>query len=86
MTKTTATIEGMRCPMCEAHIQDTIRKLGGIKKVKASRHKKQATIISDREISQEELHSAIDPTGYTLKEIQSQPYEKKGFFASLFNS
>ena len=35
MFKTTVGIEGMMCGMCEAHVNDAIRKAFDVKKVKA---------------------------------------------------
>ena len=92
MVRTCISIEGMRCPMCEAHIQDAIRKIGGIKKVKAYRKKNEVVIISNDNISEEMLHSVIDPTGYRLNGIKSETYEDKKegsaigkFFGKIFS-
>ena len=82
MIETTLGIDGMMCTMCEAHIQDAIRKSCSVKKVKASHTKGEAVILSEEALTPEQLHAAIDPTGYTLGEIAARPYEKKGF--SLF--
>ena len=41
--------------------------------------KGEAVILSDQEIDAAQLHAAIDPTGYTIGELRSEPYEKKGF-------
>ena len=78
MYKTTAKIDGMMCSMCEAHIQEAIRKEIPVKKVTASHTKGEAVILSAQEIDAAQLHAAIDPTGYTLGELRSEPYEKKG--------
>ena len=82
MIETTAKIDGMMCSMCEAHIQDAIRKGCDVKKVKASHTKGEAVILSGEALTPEQIHAAVDPTGYTLGEITARPYEKKGF--SLF--
>lgn len=74
-------IEGMKCSHCEMHIQDVLRKSFSPKKVSASAAKGEAHVILDREISEEEAHKAIDPTGYRLLGISSKPYEKKGLFS-----
>ena len=79
MIQTTAKIDGMMCSMCEAHIQDAIRKAFAVKSVKASRAKGEAVIVSEEAISAAALHAAIDPTGYTLGTVKSEPYQKKGF-------
>ena len=79
MIQTTAKIDGMMCLMCEAHIQDAIRKAFAVKSVKASHTKGEAVIVSEEAISEAALHAAIDPTGYTLGAVVSEPYQKKGF-------
>lgn len=80
MIKTTIGIEGMACGMCEAHINDAIRHAFNVKSVKASLKKKNAEIISEEELGEEELHKVIDPTGYTMTSYAAEPYVKKGLF------
>ena len=48
MEKITLGIEGMMCPMCEAHMNDAIRKAFDTTKVKSSRHKKQTVFYVPR--------------------------------------
>ena len=46
MLKTTLKIDGMMCSMCEAHIQEVIRKsVPGAKKVSASHSKGEASFL-----------------------------------------
>ena len=45
MIKTTLTIDGMMCSMCEAHVNDAVRDALQVKSVKSS-HKKGTTEIS----------------------------------------
>ena len=81
MVKTTVKIEGMMCGMCEAHINDTIRKaFPEAKKVSASRKKGEAVFLTDNEINAEELQFAIDSTGYKYISCSSEPYKKHGLF------
>ncbi len=81
MIKTTMKIEGMMCGMCEAHICDTIRKaVPNAKKVVASRSKDMASFLTEEPVDEEILRSALAPTGYECKSIESAPYEKKGLF------
>ncbi len=82
MIKTTLTVDGMMCAMCESHINDTIRYRFPIKKVASSHTKGTTEIISKDPIDEEALREAIGKTGYKVLEIQSEPYEKKRF--SLF--
>ena len=82
MTKTTLNVEGMMCGMCEAHMNEAIRKAFEVKKVSSSHSKNLTEIISEAPLDEELLRSTVAATGYTLKGIKSEPYEKKGF--SLF--
>ena len=70
----------MMCPMCEAHVNDALRKqFPEIQNVKSSHKKNETVIISSREYTDEELRSALDKSGYKVISAQSVPYEKKGF-------
>ncbi len=81
MVQTTVQIEGMACGMCEAHIQDTIRRaFPDAKKVKASHRKGTAVFLTENEAGEEEIRAAIDPTGYKVLGVSSEPYVKKGLF------
>ncbi len=75
-------VEGMKCGMCEAHVNDAIRKNFKVKKVESSHGKSQTVIISETEIAQDELNSVISETGYKVTSFSVKPYEKKGFFSS----
>lgn len=81
MNKVILRIDGMSCGMCEAHICDTIRKaVPSAKKVSASRGKKEASFLTEEEVSADLLQAAINETGYTCLSVESAPYEKKGLF------
>ncbi len=78
MIKTTVKIDGMMCSMCEAHIQDVIRKsVPGAKKVAASHTKGEATFLSEEAPEESALREAIAATGYTCLAVASEPYQKK---------
>ena len=66
MITTILKIEGMMCPMCEAHIADTIRRNFEVKKVKVSRRKKEAVIESETALNKDRLEQVINETGYEL--------------------
>ena len=79
MYRYTLTIEGMRCGMCESHINNVIRKNFSLKKV-ASNHRKNLTIIESEEpLDEEKLKQVIAETGYTLHGISSETYQKTRF-------
>lgn len=82
MIKTTLKVKGMACGMCEAHINDEIRKNFNVKKVSSSHTKGETVIISEEPVDEDVLKSVIAAKGYTVTGIASVPYEKKRF--SLF--
>lgn len=83
MVKTTLSIDGMICSMCEAHVSDVVRNNFNVKKVSANHSKGSCEIISDASIDREKLTKALDGIGYKLLSLSEEPYEKKKF--SLFH-
>ena len=84
MVKTVVNVEGMMCGMCEAHVNDAVRKeFPKVKKVTSSHSKGETEILSEDALDEAAVRAAIEKTGYTVKGIRSEPYEKKGF--SLFH-
>lgn len=80
MRKYTVKIDGMMCGMCEAHINDAIRKLfPEAKKIKASHGKGIATFWAEG-IDENKLKASIDETGYTCISVESEEYVKRGLF------
>ena len=75
---------GMRCSMCEAHVNDAIRKVDGVLKVKASASKGEARILVKEGTDLERIRDSVAKEGYGVGEITSEPYTKKGFFSRLF--
>ena len=82
MVKTTLSIDGMMCGMCESHVNDAIRNAIRVKKVTSSHTKGETEILSEEPIPEQELERALAGTGYTLTSVRSEPCEKKKF--SLF--
>ena len=81
MIKTTVYIEGMACSMCEAHVNEAIRKaFPDAKKVASSHSKNESTFLTETAIDEDALKAAIEQTGYTFVSSKSAPYEKKGLF------
>lgn len=80
MTRTIIGVDGMMCSMCEAHINEAVRKaVPEAKKITSNRGKKQTEIISDEPVDTEKIKAAIEATGYTYLGAESEPYKKKGF-------
>lgn len=80
MLKITVKVDGMMCGMCEAHVNDTVRKAFPVKKVTSSHGKGETIIITENDIDEDALRSAIGATGYEVKAVSKEPYEKKGLF------
>ena len=81
MNKVVMKIDGMMCGMCEAHVNDAIRKaVPSAKKVTASRSKKEASFLTEENVDAAALKAAIDATGYDCLGIDVAAYEKKGLF------
>ncbi len=81
MYKIILKIDGMACSMCEAHINDAIRKAFKVKKVNSSHRKKQTEIISEEQLDENALRKAIESGGYKVLGITQEQYEKKRLFA-----
>ncbi|MCR5640348.1 MAG: cation transporter [Lachnospiraceae bacterium] len=83
MVETILKIDGMMCGMCEAHVNDVIRRDFTIKKVTSSHTKGTCTILSEEALDEEKLHTAIEATGYRVLEVSAHPYEKRGIFSFI---
>ncbi len=84
MIKTTVKVDGMMCGMCESHVNDAVRKAFQVNKVTSSHSKGETVIISDGPVDESRLKTAISATGYEVKGITLEPYEKKkGLFSFL---
>ena len=82
MIKTVLNVEGMMCGMCEKHLNEAIQKVFSVEKISSSHTKQETEILSEAPLDEELLRTTVDEAGYTLREIHSEPYKKKGF--SLF--
>ena len=65
MTTTTIGIEGMMCGMCEAHVNEAIRRNFNVRRVKANRRRKSCVIVSAEPLDEARLRAVIAETGHT---------------------
>lgn len=72
MNKITIKVDGMMCSMCESHINDAVRNAFRVKKVRSSRRKGETVIVSEEEISAEELKKTIENLGYAVTAINAE--------------
>jgi len=80
MNKIILKVEGMRCGMCEAHVNDSVRKIKGVKKVNASHSKGEVVVIAQDDINTKEISDTIAEQGYRVVSEYNEPYKEKGFF------
>lgn len=62
----TLTVEGMKCGMCETHVNDIIRKNFKIKGVKSSARKNTITITYENEIDLIKVVEVLHSFGYDV--------------------
>ena len=82
MLKVTMKIDGMSCGMCEAHINDAIRKVFSVKKVTSSHRKGITELLIQDAVDTQLLKHAVEEFGSKVLDIRCEPYERQGF--SLF--
>lgn len=67
-------IDGMKCGMCESHVNDKVRRLKGVKKVNSNHTTGNVTIITDYP-NLELIKKEIEEEGY--KVLSEETYEVK---------
>lgn len=73
-------VEGMKCGMCESHVNDVVRRVSGVKKVNSSHAKNQTVVIAEDSVNQDEIVKAIAAQGYGVGRTEAKPYDKRGLF------
>ena len=81
MIRTVLDVDGMMCGMCQAHINDAIRRELPIKSVKSSHRKGRTEILSEAPLDPAAIEAAIRAAGYELKGVSASEYTKKGLFS-----
>lgn len=81
----TLAVRGMRCGMCEVHIEEHISRNIKDVKVSAKRSKKQVTITSKEPIEKSVIDQVMNETGYYYDGvIDEKIIQKKSIFEKLF--
>ena len=81
MLKIILGVEGMKCPKCEAHMVQAVKENLKIKSVTASSTDNSVTIVAKAPIDKAILDKLVTDTGYKMTSMDTQEYEKKGFFS-----
>ena len=66
MIRITVKVDGMMCGMCEAHINDAVRRALPVKQVASHRKRKETVILTEQDIPDGRLESVITESGYTF--------------------
>lgn len=77
LIRTRVAVDGMMCGMCEAHVNDAVRKAIPVKKVSSSHTKGETLIITEGRPNEELIRKAINDTGYTVLSVESGPFIQK---------
>ena len=51
MLKIVLEVEGMHCGMCETHVNDVVRRVDGVKKVKSSHAKGRTEVVAEDSVN-----------------------------------
>ena len=79
MNKYILGIDGMRCGMCEVHVEEAIGKALKAKRIKASHLKNEVVVIIEDELTIDDFKKILDPTGYRVTSFNKDVAVKKLF-------
>ena len=83
MKKISLHVDGMKCGMCESHVNDVVRRNFDVKKVNASLAKGEVVIVSEQPVDEQKLRFAVGGQGYAVGTVTSEEYKQKGLFGWL---
>ncbi len=72
MVKTTLNINGIKCKMCEAHVNELIQEKYDVKKVKSSAKENKTVVLSEKELDIEALKGQIADIGFELVSAETE--------------
>ena len=82
MVKVVAKVEGMACGMCEAHVNEAVKKAFDVKEVTSSYKNNVTEIIAESNLDEAKVKEVIEAEGYTVLGVTTEEHKKKRF--SLF--
>lgn len=62
-------VEGMVCANCQKHVQESLQALPGVKSAKVDLAKKEATVITDDAVTDNDLIKTVVDAGYSVSGI-----------------
>lgn len=84
MKKLTLMVDGMMCGMCEAHVNDAVRKAATVKKVTSSHTSGQTVVIAEDDVDVLAIRAAIEEQGYAVSDVKEEEYKAGGIIKRLF--
>ncbi|MCI6619649.1 MAG: heavy-metal-associated domain-containing protein [Prevotella sp.] len=61
----TFTVDGMKCPHCQANVENALKALPGVRSAKADIEAKSVTVdYDDAQVAPEQLKQAVDEAGH----------------------
>ena len=81
MIRVTVKVDGMMCGMCEAHVNDAVRRALAVRKVTSDRKKKETVILAEQDIPDARLEAVITESGYTFLGATHEEYRPRGLKA-----
>lgn len=79
MNKYIMVIDGMRCGMCELHVEEAISKKIKVKKAKASHFKNELIVFTELNLTLNDFKNVLNPTGYTITSFKRDVAVRKLF-------
>lgn len=70
MNKYVLEVTGMKCQMCEKHMNEEIKKSFKVKNVTSSHDNNEVVIITGENISEEDLRKVVSEAGYNLGNVK----------------
>ena len=83
MIKIVLSVDGMMCKMCEAHVNDAIKREFENVKVSSSHQDGQTIILTKTEIDKDELIKVVEKEGFKVLDIKVEEQKKKGLFGFM---
>lgn len=61
----TFTVDGMKCPHCQANVENALKAVAGVRSAKADIEAKSVTVdYDDAQVAPEQLKQAVDEAGH----------------------
>ena len=72
LIRLTVNVDGMHCGMCEANVNDMIRRDFNVKKVRSSHIQGTTVILTDKDIDDSEIEASIGKAGYRALNVKRE--------------